>query len=123
MVLQINLMDITKRPLRLAAHLETEEIIGGSTSLKLIGEELWLSHDAGITVYDSQWNKLREIRFGDITMSVAALDTKTVVIATRKSLVISSTAGMNIQVVDICIFCRIYIAWLKKIVLYVDAHF
>ena len=102
-VLQINLTDITKRPLKITARLDTDT---GSivSNLKLIGEELWLCHFFGITVYDCQWNTLREIRLGMGAESVAALDTKTVVIATHGGLVISSTSGMNVRVGNGCIF-------------------
>ena len=90
-VLQINLSDIAKRPLQITADLETAIY----SNLKLIGEELWNCHDDGITVYDCQWNKLREIRLGRWARSVAALDTKTVIIATSTGLVISSTSGAS----------------------------
>ena len=89
--------------MRVTAHSQTGFSVFVS-NLKLIGEELWLCHGDGITVYDCQWNTLREIMFGVWTKSVAALDTKTVVIAPRKGLVISSTSGMNVRVVDICMF-------------------
>ena len=109
-VLQINLNDITKRPLKITATLGTEP---GSfvSSLKLISEELWCCHHNGITVYDCQWNKLREIRLDWWATSVAALDTKTVVIANFRGLMISSTSGtrMNVRVVKICIICKLYI--------------
>ena len=95
-VLQIHLKDITKRPLRLTSRSETRSI--GLHNLKLIGEELWLCRRDRITVYDYQWNELREIRLGEWARRVAAFDTKTVVIATIEGLVISSTAGMNIRV-------------------------
>ena len=71
-VLQINLKDITKRPLRLTALPEIRDA-AIFDRLKLIGEELWLCHNKGITVYDCQWNTLREIRLGRRTRSVAAL--------------------------------------------------
>ena len=75
----------------------------------MIGEELWRCHRDGITVYDCQWNKLREIRLGRWATSVAALDTKTVVIATARGLVISSTAGMNVRVANVYMFCKLHI--------------
>ena len=59
--------------------------------LKVIGEELWLWHVGGITVYDCQWNKLRDIRLSKLIRSIAALDTKSVVIATDTGLVISAS--------------------------------
>ena len=105
-VLQINLKDITKRPLQMTARLDTM-FSAQFVRLKLIGEELWCCHDEGITVYDCQWNKLREIRLGRLAMSVAALDTKTVVIATFGGLVTSSTLGVNIRAVNSCIFFRL----------------
>ena len=94
-VLQINLTDITKRPLQITARLDTGP---DDLNLKLIGEELWHCHRDGITVYDCQWNKLREIRLGQWATSVAALDTKTVVIATNRGLGISSISGVNVRV-------------------------
>ena len=109
-VLQINLTDITKRPLQITARLDTNTGTAIS-NLKLIGEELWHCHRYGITVYDCQWNTLREIRLGQWATSVAALDTKTVVIATHRGLVISSTSGtcMIVRVVKVCIFCKVHI--------------
>ena len=100
-VLQINLTDITKRPLQITARSATGSSQVGYSNLKLIGEELWYSHDNGITVYDCQWKILREIRHKRWARSVAALDTKTVVIATYEGLVISYTSGtwMNVRVV------------------------
>ena len=99
-VLQINLTDVTKRPLQTTARSDTDPY-SLVFNLKLIGEELWLCRAHGITVYDCQWNKLRGIRLDRWTASVAALDTKTVVIATLKGLVTSSTSGtcMNVRVV------------------------
>ena len=98
-VLQINLTDITKRPLQITARLATETNPFAS-SLKLIGDELWHCHADGINVYDCQWNKLREIRLDWWATSVAALDTKTVVLVSVTGLVISSAAGtcMNMRV-------------------------
>ena len=109
-VLQLNLTDVTKRPLQFTARLDTDHCLSAS-SLKLIGEELWLCHGDGITVYDGQWNKLRKFGLHGMATSVAALDTKTVVIATYRGLVISSTSGtcMNVRVVKICIFCKLHI--------------
>ena len=91
-VLQINLNDITKRPLRLTAQANNAKL----SNLKLIGEELWHCNITGITVYDCQWNALREINLGRWTATVAALDTNTVVIATDKDLVTSSISGMHV---------------------------
>ena len=102
-VLQINLNDISKRSLRLTADAETDNS-PLFTKLKLIGEELWCCHDGGITVYDCEWNTIREIRLGGWARSVAALDTKTVVIANFRSLVISSTTGLNLRLVIVCKF-------------------
>ena len=102
---QINLKAIIKRPLRLTSHSETENV-DGFVHLKLIGEELWRCNADGITVYDCQWKKLREITLGLWAIGVAALNTRTVVIATRKSLVMSSTLGMNIRVNVICMFYK-----------------
>ena len=96
-VLQIDLKDLADRPLQLTALSETGTVALFS-NLKLIGEELWRCHDEGITVYDCQWNKIREIKHGVWARSVAALDTQTVVIATNRCLVISSTSGMNAKV-------------------------
>ena len=95
-VLQINLTDVTKRPLQVTARLDTDPVF--SLNLKLIGEELWHCHNVGITVYNCQWEELREIRLGRWATSVAALDTKTVVIATNSGLVISSTSGTYIYI-------------------------
>ena len=92
-VLQINLTDVTKRPLQITERLKTD-LKSTDSNLKLIGEELWHCHADGITVYDCQWNKLIEIRLVQWVTSVAALDTKTVIIATYGCLVISSTSGM-----------------------------
>ena len=111
-VLQINLTDITKRPLQITARLDTYNEPFVLSNLKLIGEELWHCHDDGISVYDCQRSKLREIRFGRRTMSVAALDTKTVVIAILNSgLMITSTSGtcINVRVVNVGIFCKMHI--------------
>ena len=105
--MQFNLNDITKRPLRLTAQSEIHHVSATITSIELIGEELWRCHDDGITVYDCQWNTLREIRLGRWANSVAALDTKTVVIATFGGLVTSSTLGVNIRAVNSCIFFRL----------------
>ena len=104
-VLQINLTDITKRPLQITARLDKYNFLRFS-NLKWIGEELWHCRADGITVYDCQWNTLREIRLG-----VAALDTETVVIATNRGLVISSTSGtcMNARVVSDYVFCKLHI--------------
>ena len=98
--LQINFTDITKQPLRLTSESKTD--ISKLINLKLIGEELWYCHTGGITVYDCQWNKLREIRLGRRALSVAALDTKTVVIVTYSGLVISSTSGISVRVANVC---------------------
>ena len=106
--LQVNLKDITKRPMRLTAYSETK-FSDWFSNLKLIGEELWRCHDVVITVYDCQWNELREIMLGRRVRSVASLDTKTVVIATDRGLVILSTSGMSVRVVNVCIFCRLYL--------------
>ena len=83
--------------MRLTAESNTDRA-ARIVNFKLIGEELWLCLLDGITVYDCQWNKLREIVFGlgIRASSVAALDTKTVVIATNKGLITSSTAGLNV---------------------------
>ena len=109
-VLQINLTDITKRPLQITARLDTGRgpLI---SNLKLIGEELWYCHNHGITVYDCQWNKLREIRHGRFARSVAALDTNSVVIATDNGLLISNNSGtcMNGRV-----FKQLLSYWKKK---------
>ena len=64
----------------------------------MIGEELWCCHDGGVNVYDCHWKKLREIRIGSRTTSLAALDTATVVIATYTGLQISSTSGLSISI-------------------------
>ena len=106
--LQINLKDITKRPLRLTAQLGTDHK-AFLTNLKLVGEELWYCHADGIAVYNCQWNRLREIKLGQQAMSVAALDTKTVVIAFHRGLVISSTSGITLRIVNVYTFCRFYI--------------
>ena len=105
--LQINLKDITKQQMRLTAYIEADNNSAFSNS-KLIGEELWRCHEEGITVYDCQWKRIREIRLGRGAISVAALDTKTVIIATNNSLMKFSTSGMNVRihVVNVCIFCR-----------------
>ena len=95
--MQINIKEITKGQLRLTDHLDKDHDLE-IFNLKLIGEELWLCHDDGITVYDCQWSKLREIRLVKWTTSGAALDTKTVVIATNSGLVISSTSGTYIYI-------------------------
>ena len=110
-ILQINLKDIGKGQLRLTAHHIGTAYFSTHQNLKLIGEELWHCHRDGITVYDCQWNKLREIRLDRWAISVAELDTKTVVIATYRGLVISSTSGtcMNVRVVKVCIFCNVHI--------------
>ena len=110
-VLQIDLIDITKRPLQITARLDIDASQMVYINLKLIGEELWRCHQYGITVYDCHCNKLREIRLRQMARSVAALDTKTVVIATNKRLLISSTSGnfMNVRVVKVCIFRKLYI--------------
>ena len=97
-VLQINLTDVTKRLLQITARLDTDRPDRFASNLKLICEELWHCHDDGITVYDCQWNKLRKIRLCRRARAVAALDTKTVVIATDTGLVTSSTSGMNVHV-------------------------
>ena len=110
-ILQINLKDIIKRPLRQTAQSGTKSIFRESTNLKLIGEELWHCHNGGISVYDCQWNKLREIRFREEPRSVAALDTKTVVIATDGGLVIASTEGINLGVVNVRFLCRLNNIW------------
>ena len=70
-----------------------------NSNLRLIGDELWLCHTDGITVYDCQWKRLRKIRLDRLARSVAALDTKTVVMATNSGLMLSSTSGMNVQIV------------------------
>ena len=69
------------------------------SNLKLIGEELWFCHGDGITVYDCQWKKPREIKLGGRAMSVAALDTQNVVIASYRGLIISSNSGMIVQLI------------------------
>ena len=97
-ILQINLKDIIKRQLQQPVQSGTKSNFRGSRNLKLIGEELWRCHIDGISVYDCQWKTLREIRLGRWAKSVAALDTKSVVIATPEGLVISSTSGMNVRV-------------------------
>ena len=102
-VLQINIKDITKRQLRLAVHLKIDHDLE-IFNLKLIDEKLWCCHVDGITVYDCQWKKLREFSPGKCVRSVAALDTKTVVIATQyRGLVISSISGRNVRGTK-CIF-------------------
>ena len=97
-ILQINLKDIIKRQLQQPVQSGTKSNFRGSRNPKLIGEELWRCHIDGISVYDCQWKTLREIRLGRWAKSVAALDTKSVVIATPEGLVISSTSGMNVRV-------------------------
>ena len=82
--------------MQITARLDTDPVF--SLNLKLISEELWLCDRDVITLYDCQWNKLREIRLGRWATSVAALDTKTVVIATNRGLVISSTSGTSVNV-------------------------
>ena len=93
---------MTKRPLQLTAEtnlrivesdLKTYNLL--VLNLKLIGEELWICHTEGVTVYDCQWNKLREIRLHEWATSVAALDIKIVVIATHDGLVITSASGTS----------------------------
>ena len=96
--LQINLKAISKRPLRLTARSQTGFSVFVS-HLKLIGEELWFCHGDGITVYDCQWKKPREIKLGGRAMSVAALDTQNVVIASYRGLIISSNSGMIVQLI------------------------
>ena len=118
--MQINIKEITKGQLRLTDHLDKDHDLE-IFNLKLIGEELWLCHDDGITVYDCQWSKLREIRLVKWTTSGAALDTKTVVIATFDCLLIAATSGMNVRVVHFCILGRLYIIWLKNSLQY-DTH-
>ena len=110
-VLQINLTDIAKRPLQITARSDTGPGPVAFSNLKLIGEELWRCHRDGITVYDCQWNKLREIKLDRRVTSVAALDTKTVVMATVRGLVISFTSGtcMNGRVVKVCILCKLHV--------------
>ena len=99
--MQINLTDITKRPLRvLTTRSDTIKYAAEFDRLKLIGEELWLCHAKRIIVYDCQWKKLREFSLDRMALSVAALDTKTVIIATHRGLVISSTSGVNIRIVN-----------------------
>ena len=112
---QISFGEVTKRPLRLTTRPDTKYAAVEFVRLKLIGEELWLCHYEGITVYDCQSSKLREIRIGRLTRSVAALDTKTVVVATYGSLVMSSTSGIKVRgvYVRVCMLCRLYF-WLRK---------
>ena len=94
-VLQINLNEIAKRKMELTAHFEAGHFALFS-NLNLIGEELWLCHANGITVYDCHWNKLNEIRLGRLATCVVALGTKTVVIGTDSGLLVSSTSGMSV---------------------------
>ena len=103
-VLQINLKDITKKPLRQTTQLQTYLRY---LNLQLIGEELWHCRDNGITVYDCGWNKLREITLRQLPTSVAGLDTKSVVIATNRALLILSTSGINIPVSDWCMLVKL----------------
>ena len=74
-----------------------------NSNLKRIGEELWLCHTDGITVYDCHGQRLRKIRLDRLARSVAALDTKTVVMATNSGLMLSSTSGVYVRVVNVCI--------------------
>ena len=70
------------------------------SNLTLIGEELWFCHVLGINVYDRQWNTLREIRLNQNARGVAALDMKTVIIATDVGLVKSSFDGVHAYFAD-----------------------
>ena len=66
-------------------------------TLTRIDDELWCCHDAAITVYNFELNKLRKLRLrsDDQTVySVASLDINTVVIATDDGLSTCSKQGM-----------------------------
>ena len=127
-VLQINLTDVTKRLLQITARLDTDRPDRFASNLKLICEELWHCHDDGITVYDCQWNKLRKIRPVQRAMSVAALDTQNVVIATYRGLIISSTSGMIVQVIirsAYFVYMTVFALFGRRnlyIYMYYDAH-
>ena len=109
-VLQINIKNITRRTLRLTSDSHPKrDNAAPCFNLKLIGEELWHCHGDGITVYDCQWRKLRLIKLGRWTRSVAALDTKTVVIATQNGLMTISMLGKRTVNVHVHVLCRLYI--------------